>query len=470
MAPSVNLRSNMSRFRVLMLTLAAVLAAAGVVSLRSGTSPKVNVVYGDVSRGPVLREVLTSGTLEPKNEVEAGAQVSGTVQSLFADFNQRVKTGEVIAQLDPSTFDAALAQARAKVIQADADVEQRQVMLNDTRVKVDRARELQTNDLITRAELDTAALAAKQADADLASARASARAARAMLRQAEVDRNHTVIRSPIDGVVVSRNVEVGQTLASRLEAPVLFRIADLRKMQMLTDVNESEVGGVRAGTKVNFQIESIGPRQFTGTISEVRLQPVLETPTGTSGNAGQSGSTTSTAGRSTPAPAANNAPSTTAANSSSSSSSPSTTAAATTTTATTTPAAPAGSVVSYTAIVDVDNADLTIAPGNTAIVVLPTARRDDVMRVPNNALSFRPSPAMLEATGQKSVNVPARAANPAVDNEAGKGRAGYVWKFENGKFVPVAVRTGIADETWTEILSGSIQPGDRLVTSATTAR
>ena len=122
--------------------------------------------------------------------------------------------------------------------------------------------------------------------------------------------------------------------------------------------------------------------------------------------------------------------------------------------------------MSYTAIVDVDNADLSIAPGNTAIVVLPTARRDEVVRVPNNALSFRPSPAVLEATDQESLNVSA----PAANNDAGKGRAGYVWKYENGKFVPIEVRTGIADESWTEILSGPIQPGDRLVTSATTAR
>jgi len=445
-----------------MLTLAAVLAAAGVIFLRSGNAPKVNVVYGDVSRGAVMREVLTSGTLEPTNEVEAGAQVSGTVQSLFADFNQRVKAGQIIAQLDPSTSDAALAQARAKVIQADADAEQRQVVLNDAKVKADRARELQTNDLITQAELDTAVLAAKQAEAELASARASARAARAMLRQAEVDRNHTVIRSPIDGVIVSRNVEVGQTLASRFEAPVLFRIADLRKMQMLTDVSESEVGGVRAGTKVNFQIESIGSRQFTGTIAEVRLQPVLESPTGTSGNSSQGRSTTSTAGSSAATPTATNAPSTTASNGAS----PSTTTSSTATTSTTTPAAPAGSVVSYTAIVDVDNSDLSIAPGSTAIVVLPTARRDEVMRVSNNALSFRPSPAVLEATDQKSLDL----SPPAANEDAGKGRAGYVWKFEKGKFVPIEVRTGIADETWTEILSGPIQPGDRLVTSATTAR
>jgi RND family efflux transporter MFP subunit len=450
-----------------MLTLAAVLVAAGVILLRSGNAPKVNVGFADVSRGPIMREVLTSGTLEPTNEVEAGAQVSGTVQSLFADFNQRVKAGEIIAQLDPSTFDAAVAQARAKVIQADADAEQRQVVLNDARVKADRARELQTNDLITRAELDTAVLAAKQAEADLASARASAKAARAMLRQAEVDRNHTLIRSPIDGIVVSRNVEVGQTLASRFEAPVLFRIADLRKMQMLTDVSESEVGGVRAGTKVNFQIESIGPRQFTGTIAEVRLQPVLETPTGTSGNSSQGRSTTSTTGGSAAAAAATTAPSTTGTTGASTPTSTSTTAATSTSTpSTTVAAAPAGSVVSYTAIVDVDNSDLSIAPGNTAIVVLPTARRDDVMRVSNNALSFRPSPAVLEATNQKSLNV----SPPTSNDDAGQGRAGYVWKFENGKFVPIEVRTGIADEAWTEILSGPIQPGDRLVTSATTAR
>ena len=206
---------------------------------------------------------------------------------------------------------------------------------------------------------------------------------------------------------------------------------------------------------MNFQIESIGPRQFTGTISEVRLQPVLESPTGTSGNPSQGGSTASTTGTGTPTPAAG-APSATT----------STTPSATSATTATTPATPAGSVVSYTAIVDVDNTDLTIAPGNTAIVVLPTARRDGVLRVSNNALSFRPSPAMLEATDQKSLNVSA----PAAGNEAGKGRAGYVWKFENGKFVPIEVRTGIADETWTEILSGAVQPGDRLVTSATIAR
>ena len=409
-----------------MLTLAAGLAAAGVAYLRSPAAPRVGVVYGDVSRGSVMREVLTSGTLQPTNEVETGAQVSGTVQSLHADFNQIVKAGQVIAQLDPSTFDAAVAQARARVIQADADVEQRQVMLNDAKVKADRARELQTNDLITRAEFDTVDLAAKQADADLASARASARAARAMLRQAEVDRNHTVIRSPIDGVVVSRNVEVGQTLASRLEAPILFRIADLRKMQMLTDVSEAEVGGVRQGTKVSFQIESIGPRQFTGTISEVRLQPVLESPTGTSGGPGQGGSTASTVGGSAPAPSANNASSSPAANTASS---PAVT--------TPTPAARLARSCRTPRSSTSTTPTARIAPGNTAVVMLPTARRDEVVRVPNNALSFRPSPAVLEATDQASLEVPAA----DTTNDPGNGRAGYVWKFEKRKFVPVEVRT-----------------------------
>jgi HlyD family secretion protein len=348
-----------------------------------------------------------------------------------------------------------VAQARAKVIQADADIEQRQVLVDDAKVKAGRARELLSNGLITQAEFDGAELAVRQAAADLAAARASAKAARAALRQAQVDRGHTIIRSPIDGLVVSRNVEVGQTLASRMEAPVLFRIADLGKMQMLTDVSEAEVSGVRPGTQVEFQIESVGPRQFTGTVSEVRLQPVLSSATGTTGTQGQGSGATATAGTS----------GSTGASSQTIASSTSTSPQAANAPATT-PAAPAGSVVSYTAIVDVDNPDGSIAPGNTAIVVLPTSRRDDVLRVPNNALSFRPSAGVLEATGQTSMDVPAADAT----NDPVKGRPGYVWKLENGKLVPIEVRTGIADEKWTEILSGPIQPGDRLVVSATTAR
>ena len=464
----------MSRKSQLLMTLAVVLALIGIVAWRVERRPRVAVTLGDVSRGPISREVLTSGTLEPAREVETGAQVSGTVQSVHADFNDRVKAGEVIAELDPSVFDAQVAQARAEVIKTEADVEAKQVVLDDATVKAARARELRQQDLIAQAELDAAVLAAQQAAADLRSARATSTSARAALAQAQLDRSHTVIRSPIDGIVVNRSVEVGQTLASRLEAPVLFRIADLRKMQMLTDVSEAEVGSVRRGSDVRFQIESMGPEQFHGTVAEVRLQPIYESgATGTSGttppagtpqpvgSTGQSATGSGAAGaNASPASGASSQQSGANAPGNSNAPSPANQSASTTT-------PPAGAVVSYTAIVDVDNPDGRIAPGATAIVSLPTAQRSDVLRAPNNALSFRPSPEALEATGQTSLSV---APERTQESDPAKGRVGYVWKFENGKFTPVEVRAGASDETWTEILSGALQPGDKVITAASVSR
>jgi HlyD family secretion protein len=207
--------------------------AAAVVALYSTRAPSLTISYADVTAGAVSREVLTSGTFEPAGIVDVGSQVSGTIQSLDADFNSPVKAGQIVARLDPSAFDAELAQARGRVIQAQGEAERMKVLEDDLRVKLGRARELASQELIARVELEGAELAAKQANADLIAARAAVASAQALLKQAEVNRAHTIIRSPIDGIVVSRNVEVGQTLAARLESPVLFRIADLRRMRLL---------------------------------------------------------------------------------------------------------------------------------------------------------------------------------------------------------------------------------------------
>jgi RND family efflux transporter MFP subunit len=460
----------MGRKAFLLLTLAVALAIAAGAAWRGAQPPRVAVTYASPSRGPISREVLTSGTLQPTREVEVGAQVSGTVQSIHADFNDRVTAGQIIAQLDPSTYDAAVAQARGREIQAAADVEARQVVLDDATTKVARARELRGQDLITQAELDAAELAVRQAQADVIAATAAAKSARAGLAAAEVDRSHTTIRSPIDGVVVNRSVEVGQTLASRVQAPVLFRIADLRHMQMLTEIGEAEVGSVRQGTEVSFEIESLGSRQFRGTVAEVRLAPILQAASGgsTSGSGNAPAAATGTTGAAaTPGATATTGTTSAAGTPPATGTTPAgSPAAGTTSGGSTTAAAPAGAVVSYTAIVNVDNREYAIAPGTTAIVLLPTAQRKDVLRVPNNALSFRPSPGVLEATGQSGPSVAPtdRVEEPA---DPARGRAGYLWQFENGKFTPVAVRTGVSDEAWTEILSGPVQPGGRFVTSAT---
>jgi HlyD family secretion protein len=443
----------MRRYLVWLLPLPIVIGVAVFYATRDHA---IQISQAAVTRGPISREVLTSGTLEPANIVDVGTQVSGTIQSLHADFNALVKAGQIVAELDPSVYDAELAEARARVIELQGEAQRAKVFDDDRRVKLDRARSLASQDLAPRTELDAAEIAAKQAAADLAAARAAVASARALLKQAQVNRDHTIIRSPIDGIVVSREVEVGQTLAARLESPVLFRIADLDRMRLLAEVGEAEVGGVARGSEVSFQIESLGPQKFQGRVVEVRLQPVLEQVVSTRGStssqttaAATTGSRSSTTNQ-TAVPASNAARG-----------SPSTA-----TTAPTEPTQQPGTVVSYTAIVDVDNRDRRIAPGTTAIVELPTAERADAIKIPNGALTFRPSRELLEIAGQESLRVP----QPASGAPNLPGRPGYVWKYEDRKFVPVEVRTGVSDETSTALVSGALAPGDQLVTSAAIGR
>jgi HlyD family secretion protein len=469
----------MTRRRIILIGVLGIsaIAIAVAVAVLVQRKPPLQVQFGHVTTGAIAREVLTSGTLEPASVVDVGTQVSGTIQSLHADFNSIVTAGQVIARLDPSVHDARLAQARSEVIRADAAVQEMQIFATDAATKAERARTLAQQDLITRAELDTAEIAAKDTQAKAAAARAAAVAARAELRQAEINRSHTVIRSPIDGVVVSRNVEMGQTLAASVQSPVLFRIADLRRMHLMAEVGEAEVGGVQRGTQVSFEIESLGSEQFSGTIADVRLQPMQVAASGTApGAANPAAGTAATTGNQ-PARSSSGSqtsgPQTTGSQTSPSPTSASGTSSATPaptssvgTTPAQQPASPVGQVISYTAIIDVDNPGNRIAPGSTAIVLLPTARRERVLRLPNRALGFRPSPDALRATGQAKLTLPR--SDPG--NDPTKGPEATVWKYERGSFVPITVRIGIADERWTEILAGSIQAGDSIVTEVRLGR
>jgi RND family efflux transporter MFP subunit len=460
----------MSR-RTLLLGLAVVgtltIAISGGYATRR---PLLSVSVTDVTRGPISREVLSSGVLEPKAAVNVGSQVSGTIQSLSADFNHRVKSGQIIAQIDPAPYDTRLAEARAELIRSEAESGRRRVELEDLRTKAGRAVELETQGLITQAQLDAAQFAVRQVEAELKAAVAATRAATAGVAEAEVNRSRTTIRAPMDGIVVSRHVEIGQTIAASFNSPVLFRIADLRKMQLLVEVGETEAGEVRRGAPVTFEIESIGPREFRSTISEVRLSPVVSQTSSSSGATGTAGATatsgTTAAGRGAAATSGTasqgNTPTgsvgtATATQPGAASNTPATQPGAA---SNTTVSAPAGAVVSYTAVVDVDNSDGEIVPGSTAVVMLPTGRRADALRVKNAALSFRPNADVLKASGQSPRDV------PEVDRAPDAAGRGYVWKYEAGKFVAIAVVTGVADERWTEVTAGNIQPGDRLVTQA----
>jgi HlyD family secretion protein len=467
------------RYRWALAVIGAVAIAAIIMMMNRG-GDDIQVQTAEVTSGLIARRVLVTGTLEPARMVEVGSRVSGTVTSAV-DFNSRVKAGQVLARLDPTTFHTRLAEAEAGVLKAQAERASRQAALDDARRKFENVQALAGDEQLARAELDLARKTMLQAAAEVRGADADIAAARAAVTQARVSLDHTIIRSPIDGVVIGRHVDVGQTVVASVNAPILFTLGDLRRMRLLAEVPEGEVGGVQPGSQVRFEIESIGGRAFTGTVAQVRLAPqvVLSTATnaGTGATTAATGATTATAGTSgsspggtsaTTQPAGSSTRNSAPAQASGSSTSPSpaapptapSSAAATTSTQ---QKAPTIGVVSYIAVIEVDAANQDIPPGGTALVILAGSERAQAVRVPNNALTFAPSAEALAAVNQEP---PALSRTDVGSPKQTRTRHGYVWKFQNSRFVPVAVETGIADESWTELVAGGVRPGDRVVTAA----
>jgi len=405
-------------------------ALAGLSDWALRTRPEIEIESAQVTSGPIERRILATGTVQPVTTVDVGTQVSGTVQSLGADFNSIVHAGDVVARLDPSLYQAALDQARASMREAEAALNQAQADLAglrtaqmDAQQKFDRANALWKGGIMTRADFDAAQIAMNEASADVRSgearvnqARATVDQAKAVVDQATVDLDHTIIHSPIDGIVVSRNVDVGQTVAAALSAPVLFQIAsDFSKVQVQVEVDESDVGGLTPGEAVSFEVASYPGEKYHGTVEQVRLQPVAQQTSTTAASAGPPSSSV------------------------------------------------VGTVVSYTAVIDVANPEAKLRPGMTAEVALEGLRRDEAIRIPNSALSFRPPADVLQALGETQMPVP----TDVTLSDGASTKPSDVWEYDGKRFTPIAVRVGIADQQWTELLSGSLRPGDTLVTSAT---
>jgi HlyD family secretion protein len=294
------------------------------------------IVTGAVTRGAIVSEIAATGTLEAVTTVQVGSQVSGTIQALGADFNSIVRKGQIIARLDPSLFQTQVDSARANLTSAQADLQRTEVMLADAQTKASRAQELAAKQLIAVTDLEAADIARRTADAQVRSAQAQLAQARASLTQAEVNLQKTVITAPIDGIVIGRSVDVGQTVAASLQAPTLFTLAaDLSEMQVNTNIDESDLGNIRDGQTVTFRVDAYPNKTFTGTVTQVRLNPVVSQ-----------------------------------------------------------------NVVTYAAIISAPNPALELKPGMTANVTVEVARKDDVLRVPSAALRFRPTEGTLAALGQ----------------------------------------------------------------------
>jgi HlyD family secretion protein len=396
--------------------------AVGVIlawSLRA--TPEVQVTTAPITVGTVARQIVTTGTIQAVTTVEVGSQVSGTIQALGADYNSTVHAGNVLARIDPATYEADLREAQGALALAQADADRARTTVMDAGTKLARAEVLAQRQLIPRADLDAAETAKQSADAGLLAAEAQVEQAKRAAEQAQTDLDHTVIRSPIDGIVITRNIEIGQTVAATLQSPRLFLVAtDFKRVQLQVQLDEADVGGVQTGALVTFDVEAYPQEIFNGLVSEIRLGPIDNT---------DAQSTTQS-----------------------------------TIQATTQPAAPA--VTTYLAIVDVPNPDEKLRPGMTATVTLAGSHREDVTRIPNSALSFRPPADVLHAIGEESVPPPNQETRPSAE----PGNIVRVWQYDGQFFTPISLRVGLSDDRMTEVLNGPLKVGDQLVTGVTLRR
>lgn len=315
------------------LMIAATISLGAYYARRGDDAPALTTEA--VSRGDIVNVVSATGTMQAVTTVQVGSQVSGTIEALSADFNSMVKKGDLLAKLDQSTYQSAVEQADASLVNAQAEVERLKVAQSAADAALARARELAGRQLLPAADLQSAETASRSAAAQVIGADAKVVQARSAVQSARVSFEKTIIRSPIDGVVIARNVDVGQTVAASMSAPTLFVIAaDLSHMQVNASIDESDLGQIQANQAVSFRVDAYPNDTFSGHVFQVRLNPTT-----------------------------------------------------------------ANNVVTYAAIIDAPNPGLKLKPGMTATVSIEVARRDGVLRVPTAALRLKPDAAVLASLG-----------------------------------------------------------------------
>ena len=379
---------------LILLVVAAVGATVWYVWLRKDDAPQYQTVA--VTRGELTQAVTATGQLNPVTNVQVGCQISGMIAKLFVDFNSQVKAGQVIAQIDPSTYQSNLRQAEGDLASAKATLELAQVSER-------RSKQLLQDKLIAQSDYDTVVANLHQAEATVSNKQAA-------LENAKVNLERCTIYSPVNGIVISRAVDVGQTVAASLSAPTLFQIAnDLTKMQIDANVSEADVGGVEEGQDVNFSVDAFPNRTFHGSVVQIRNAPIT-----------------------------------------------------------------VQNVVTYDTVIAVNNDDLKLKPGMTANVSIVTAHRDDALKIPNAALRFRPPEVVkaaatvsTNASATAGQRMGGRSSGGPSKGQRSPLRTVYVLSSEDkdAKPKPVQIRTGINDGVSTEVLEG-LKEGDRVVTSS----
>jgi HlyD family secretion protein len=376
---------------VIGIILAAIVAFAGYMYFKKENGVS-QYRTAKVEKGEIVDAITATGNINAVITVSVGSQVSGTIQQIFVDFNSRVRKGQVIALIDPQLLKAAVVQARGGVDNGKAALEKAQVGVIDTERTNRRNQELIKDGFVAQADVDSSQTAWEQALAQKRSAEAALQQTMGALKVAETNLEYATIRSPVDGIVISRNVDVGQTVAASFQTPTLFSIAqDLTKMQVDTNVDESDIGRAVVGQTVTFTVDAWPEKTFTGEVAQVRNSPIVTQ-----------------------------------------------------------------NVVTYNVVVRVDNRELLLKPGMTANVSIEVKKFTGVLKIPNAALRYRPTAKGTEAesAGKRPGNGKAK--------EAGGQRVYLLGK--DGKPVPVPIKAGVSNGTFTVLEEGNLKEGDLLVT------
>jgi len=418
---------------LVVLVLLAAAGGAGAWYWTRGGNGAAAYRTAKVERGDLQVTVTATGTVQPITQVQVGTQVTGTIRTLHADFNSRVKADQTVAEIDPRPFQARVDQDKANLLRAQADVERVKANLVQAQKELARSKELARRELVSASDLDAATAAYDSLVAQVKVAEASVNQAQSTLQISEVNLGYTTIKSPIDGLVISRNVDVGQTVAASLQAPTIFIIADsLKKIQVQASVAEADIGKIVAGQEVAFTVDAWRERPFKGQVSQIRLSPTT-----------------------------------------------------------------VQNVVTYTVMIDAENPEEKLLPGMTASASFLVSKHTNILKIPNAALRFTPPAEAGGAGDTAAAKAPSGGGPPAGaggggerggrgpesasgggsgGGERGRGERGRgsrstrVWiQVPGGGLKAVPIVPGATDGSFTQVLKGELAEGQEVVTGQVTS-
>ncbi len=396
--------------KYIIIALVALLSAGAGIYYFKNKKPEISYKTAKLEKGTIVATVSATGNLSAVTTIQVGTQVSGTIQKLYVDYNSRVRKGQTIAEIDPSLFNASVEQSQGNFLSAEANVQKAKVALADAERTLQRNKKLLADGIISQGDFDLAETARDAAKASLKAAEGSLAQTRGSLMQAKTNLRYSIIRSPVDGVVISRAIDVGQTVAASFQTPTLFTIAqDLTKMQIEVSVDEADISRVKLGQEATFTVDAYPEQKFGGKVVQIRSAPIVTQ-----------------------------------------------------------------NVVTYVVVVNVDNNELKLKPGMTANVSIVVAKKDDVVKIPPAALRFKPKGGedkSGKANGKPgSAAAPAAkgggegGAKPG-ERKGGGGQVIYVLKDGNAAAFPI--KTGIANSSAIELVEGALKEGDEVIIEQT---